>query len=377
MPPEPEPAVGTRDVVAALETATVRLPLDERLAVHGARHVHAVSEFVVVRLRLRSGAYGYGEVSATRNWSGEDAAGAVHFVRDVLGPAIVGQPIHPVARLTARMDQALSGNPFTKAAVNTAAWDALGRSVGLPVAALLGGPHRTEIPVKISLSGDGDRLVACHATAREKGFAAFKVKVGKGLPADLERVRLARELAGPQTFLGADANGGWSRVQASRAVPALRDLGLAMLEQPVAAADLAGLAGLRGAGLPVLADEAVYGPADLVRVLRADAADGVSLYVGKSGGLENLVASGILAAHFGLDVVIGSNAEMGIGSAAMIHAAAACPRLGDTPSDIIGHHFYAEDILSAPLDIDGRRAVLPSGPGLGVELRDDIARSLR
>jgi L-alanine-DL-glutamate epimerase-like enolase superfamily enzyme len=372
-----EPAAGTRDVVEALETATVRMPLDERLAVHGARHVHAVSEFVVVRLRLRSGAYGYGEVSATRNWSGEDAAGAVHFIQNVLGPAIVKERVHPVARLTARMDRALSGNSFTKAAINTAAWDALGRSLGLPVAALLGGPHRAEIPIKISLSGDHERLEACHARAREKGFAAFKVKVGKGLPADLDRVRLARELAGPGTFLGADANGGWSRVQASRALPVLRDLGLDMIEQPVAAADLRGLAGLRGTGLPVLADESVYGPGDLVRVLREEAADGVSLYVGKSGGLENLVASAVLAAHFGLDVVVGSNAEMGIGSAAMIHAAAACPRLGDTPSDIIGHHFYTEDTLATPLDIDGRRAVLPPGTGLGIEPREDIMRRLR
>jgi L-alanine-DL-glutamate epimerase-like enolase superfamily enzyme len=365
------------ELVEAVHTATVRLPLDERLAVHGARTVHAVSEFVVVRVTLTSGAYGYGEVSATRNWSGEDAVGASHFIHDVLGPVLLGQPVSPVAALSARMDLALSGNPFTKAALNTALWDALGRSLGLPVAMLLGGAHRTEIPVKISLSGDDDRLRACHAAARAKGFHAFKIKVGKGLAGDLARVRLARDLVGPQAFLGADANGGWSRAEASRGLPVLRDLGLSMVEQPLAAGDLAGLAGLRGTGLPVLVDESVYGPADLVAVLRAEAADGVSLYVGKSGGLERLVASAVMAAHFGLDVAIGSNAEMGIGSAAMVHAAAACPRLGDTPSDIIGHHFYTEDILADPLDIDGRRARLPDGPGLGVELREDIERSLR
>ena len=365
------------DVVEAVHTATVRLPLDERLAVYGARTVHAVSEFVVVRVSLTSGAYGYGEVSATRNWSGEDAVSATHFIRDVLAPALVGQPVSPVAALAARMDLALSGNPFTKAALDTALWDALGRSLGLPVAMLLGGSYRTEVPVKISLSGDGERLRACHEAAVAKGFRAFKVKVGKGLAGDLARVRLARELAGPETFLGADANGGWSRAEASRGLPSLRELGLAMVEQPLAAGDLAGLSGLRGGGLPILVDESVYGPADLVRVLRAEAADGVSLYVGKSGGLRHLVTSAAMAAHFGLDVVIGSNAELGIGSAAMLHAAAACPRLGDTPSDIIGHHFYTEDILAEPLDIDGRRARLPEGPGLGVELREDIRRSLR
>lgn len=367
----------TADVVAAVHATTVRLPLDPRLAVHGARTVHAESEFVLVRVVLRSGAYGYGEVSATRNWSGEDAATATHHIRDVLAPVLIGRPIAPVAGLTAAMDRALAGNPFTKAALNMALWDALGRSLGLRVAQLLGGPHRTEIPVKISLSGDGDRLAACHEVAVAKGFSAFKVKVGKGLPGDLSRVDLARELAGPGMFLGADANGGWTRSQASRAVPTLRERGLDMIEQPVAAGDLAGHALLRGQGIPVWVDESVFGIADLVRVLRGEAADGVSLYVGKSGGLEPLVAAATTASHFGLDVVIGSNAEFGVGAAAMIHAAAACPRLGDVPSDIIGHHFYIDDVLAEPLDIDGRRARLPEAPGLGVELRPDLEAALR
>jgi L-alanine-DL-glutamate epimerase-like enolase superfamily enzyme len=275
------------------------------------------------------------------------------------------------------MDSVLAGNPFTKAGVNTALWDALGRLVGLPVATLLGGPRRTEVPVKISISGDGDRLVRCYEAAREKGFVAFKVKVGKGLDSDLERARLARLTAGDAAFLGADANGGWSSADARRAVIALRDLGYRMVEQPTGPGDLAAHKDLRALGLPILLDESVYSAADLVRAVRADAADGVSLYVGKSAGIDRLVQAATTAHHFGVDVVVGSNAEMGIGTAAMLHAAAACPALGSVPSDIIGQHFYTEDTLQTSLDIDGVRAVLPSGPGLGVELREDIVRTFR
>ncbi|MGH3383380.1 MAG: mandelate racemase/muconate lactonizing enzyme family protein [Nocardioidaceae bacterium] len=374
---DPTLATGLRDTVAAVETTTVRLALDDRLAVHGARHVHAVSEFVLVRVRTSSGGYGYGEVSATRNWSGEDAVTAGHFVRDVVGPALVGERLAPVPRLSAMVDRLVAGNPFMKAGVNTALWDALGRLVGLPVAVLLGGPYRTEVPVKMSLSGDGDRLVRCHQAASAKGFTAFKVKVGKGVVQDLERARLARATVGEDAFLGADANGGWASGDARRAVAALRDLGFDMVEQPCAADDLAAHGRLRALGLPVVLDESVYGAADLVRAIRAEAADGVSLYVGKSAGLEHLVHAATIAGQAGLEVIIGSNAEMGIGSAAMIHAAAACPTLGAVPSDIIGHHFYTEDILATPLDIDGRRAALPDGPGLGVELRDDVVKAFR
>lgn len=366
------------DVVASVETTTVRMPLDPRLAVHGARTVHRESEFVLVRVRTRGGAYGYGEVSATPSWSGEDAASATHFVRDVIAPALVGQPLCPVRWLAGVADRAVAGNPFTKAGVETALWDALARVLEVPLTVLLGGPLRTEIPVKISLSGDGERLDRCHAVARERGFAAFKVKVGKGVDEDLRRVERARNLVGDGAFLGADANGGWTRAEAARAVAGLDDLGCAMVEQPLAPADLEGTRDLRGRGLPVLVDESVYGLADLLAVIRAGAADGASLYVGKSAGVAGVVASAAVAAEAGLDVVIGSNAEMGVGAAAMIHAAAACPRLSPLiPSDIIGHHFYADDVLDVPLDIDGRYARLPDGPGLGVELREDVVRGFR
>src|SRR5438477_12957969 len=70
----------------------------------------------------------------------------------------MGQPLMPVPGLTARMVLALAANSFTKAGLNMALWDALGRTLGLRVTELLGGPLRTEIPVKMSLCGDGDRL---------------------------------------------------------------------------------------------------------------------------------------------------------------------------------------------------------------------------
>src|SRR6478735_2962518 len=147
--------VGT---ITAVETTTVSLQASSALAVYGARGSHTSSDFVMVRIHTSEGAIGYGEVSATPRWSGEDAASATHFIRDVLAPAVVGQPLLPVSGLTARMDLALAANPFTKAGLNMACWDALGRTLNLRVTELLGGPLRTEIPAKTSLSGDGDRL---------------------------------------------------------------------------------------------------------------------------------------------------------------------------------------------------------------------------
>lgn len=361
--------------IAAVETTTVSLRAKPALAVRGQRTTHASSSFVLVRVLTEDGVAGHGEISATAAWSGEDDVTATHYVRDLIGPMLVGRPLAPVAAHTALMDRYLGGNPFTKAGVNTALWDALGRAVGLPVATLLGGPFRDEVPVKVSLSGDGDDLRAGFEAATALGFGAFKVKVGRDPKADAARVALARELAGDAAYIGVDANGGWTRGDAAKAVRAMAPSGIAFVEQPVRASDLEGMRGLRSLGVPVVADEAVYSDADVVRVAQVGAADTVSIYVGKSSGLDRAVRSAALAAAHGLDVVIGSNGEMGIGAAAQAHVACACERLGTTPCGITGHLWYEDDAtLRAPLDIDGRRARLPEGPGLGVEPTEEVAR---
>jgi len=370
-------AAGDAGTVVAIETAAVSLRANPRLAVRGARGAHDASDFLLVRVATSRGAIGYGEVSATLRWSGEDATTAEDAIRRVLAPAIVGMPLHPVSALAARMDLALTGNPFTKAGLECALWDALGRTWGLRCADLLGGPHRTEVPTKMSLSGDGDRLLEVIAAIHGLGFRSHKVKVGITPESDIARFRLARETCGADAFLGADANGGWSRIDAFRAIAGLAEMDPAFIEQPTQPRDLAGMGACRTFGIPVLADEAVYGLDDVAAIVLGEAADALNVYVGKAAGMERAVREIRTAAVFGMPSILGSNGEMGLGAAAQIHVACAVESLAPFPSDIIGHHYYDEDILARPLDIDGRVARLPDGPGLGVEPRADIVARFR
>jgi len=366
------------NAVAAIETVAISLPVRPDLVVHGARGAHDRSDFLLVRVRTDDGVDGYGEVSATPIWSGEDGTSAGHFIRTALKPALIGQPLAPVGALETLMDRALAGNPFTKAGVSIALWDAYARTLDIPLAQALGGPYRTEVPIKLSLSGDGEVLDRTYEAAHAAGFRSFKVKVGLGVDGDVRRMARAREIAGDQTFLGVDANGGWTRRAAHQAIRALAEYRPSFVEQPVASADLAGLRELRRDGFPIVADESVFGIDDLVRLIQADAADVVSVYVGKAGGPGRAVALGQTAATFGLDTLIGSNGELGVGAAAQLHVACALPALSTVfPSDIIGAHYYAEDALAEPLPSDGVHARLPTGPGLGVTLRDDLLREFR
>jgi L-alanine-DL-glutamate epimerase-like enolase superfamily enzyme len=363
--------------IAAIHTARVSRPVRSDLVVRGARGAHDRSDYLLVRVVTSDDVEGFGEVSATPRWSGEDGSTAAHIVADLLRPALIGQPLVPGV-LDRLMDQVVAGNPFTKAGVSMALWDAHARALGVPLAVALGGPFRDEVPIKCSLSGDGANLDAVYAAAAAAGFGAFKVKVGLGVPGDVARVARARELVG-DAFLGVDANGGWSRGQAMRAVRELVPYHVAFVEQPVAPDDLDGMRAVRAApDVPaVVADESVFSLPDLARLIRADAADAVSIYVGKAGGPARAVDQARVAATFGMDVLIGSNGEFGLGAAAQIHVACAVSALSAFPSDIIGAFYYEHDVLATPLDSDGTRVRLPHGPGLGVDLADDVMKEFR
>ncbi len=81
--------------------------------------MHDASTFTLVRVVTDEGVEGFGEVSATAAWSGEDAVTATHFIRDVLGPALIGKPLAPIEAHATEFDRILRGNWFTKAGLNT------------------------------------------------------------------------------------------------------------------------------------------------------------------------------------------------------------------------------------------------------------------
>lgn len=366
----------TIDEVVEVRTAAVSPRVRAEMLVEGARGAHAESRFLLVQVRTRSGIRGIGEVSATLGWSGEDAVTARHAIDTALAPAVLGRPLAPVAELEARMDRALAGSPFTKAGVSTALWDACAKALEVPLTVLLGGPLRTRVPVKCSLSGSGERLRTTLTAARASGFRAHKLKVGLDPADDVQRLAALRELVGSDGFIALDANGGYSRRQAGRALDAFAAYAPAFLEQPVAPDDLEGMAALRGRGTWVVADESVFGMASLVRVLRAGAADAVSLYIGKSGGPGRAAEMARVAGALGAEVILGSNGELGVGAAAQLHVACAIGSLAeDLPHDIIGGHYYEEDVAGSRAWIADGVAVLPEGPGLGIA-DDDAVWSL-
>ena len=361
--------------ITQIESIPVRVPINQARAIRGGRGVHNVSPFVLVRIHTDEGLIGLGEVSCTPNWSGEDQVTAVHVIETYLAPQLIGADPTQVERLSAKMARVLAGNIFTKAGIEMALWDILGKVAGLPLYRLFGGAVRDFVPTKFSISGlEPARAAEIAVWAVEQGFRTMKVKVGIEPEQDVARVRAVREAVGPSIRLGIDANGGWAPRVAIQTIRRICDYGIYFAEQPVAPLDLTWMADVRRqVPVPVMADESLYTIQDAMGIARAGAADILSIYVGKGGGLSAGRKVAALAEAAGLTCTVGSNLELGVASAAMIHLAMASSGIGaeEFPCDILGPFFYEADLLAEPLPISAGSAKPFERPGLGVELDEE------
>ncbi len=109
--------------------------------------------------------------------------------------------------------------------------------------------------------------------------------MGLDLAGDLARVKAVRDVAGPDIPITIDANCGWNVTTARIALERLRPFHILVAEQPIAPGDNEAMASLRSAGIPIMVDESVFTLRDAWNVLRGHAADVVSIYPGKNGGI--------------------------------------------------------------------------------------------
>jgi len=368
--------------ITRIETIPIKLPVQPRFAIRSGRGGgHSVSPFLLVKVHTDRGLVGLGEVSCTPRWSGEDQVTAAHFINNYFVPLLVGEDPVDVEKVTEKFSRAIAGNYFTKAGVEMALWDLAGKAAGKPVYELLGGKVREFVLTKWSVSGvEPDKAAEIARWAVEQGFKAMKVKVGIDPEQDVARVRAVREAIGPNIKLGVDANGGWSPAVAVESIARLRELGIAFAEQPVPPEDVTHMAEIRRqVRVPIIADESVYTLQDAMTVARLGAADVLSIYVGKAGGLAPARRIASFAETAKLKCTVGSNLELGVGSAAMVHLAMATRGITaeEYPCDIIGPFYYDSDLLVEPLPIKGGEARPNGKPGLGVELDEEKVERYR
>lgn len=367
--------------IADISVAVIEIPLLPERVVTSARGTHDRSPFAWVRIRTDDGLSGYGEVSCTAIWSGEDSATARHVISTYIAPALIGRDPRRITELTALADLAVHGHRFAKAGVEMALWDLQGKRHGLAIHELFGGATRDRIRTKFSLAAsDPQDCAAVALWAVGAGFEALKVKVATGDGKDLERFCAVRDAVGSDVPIGVDANGGWRRDGVLRAAQELESAGASFVEQPLPESDLEGMAWLRRElEVPLVADESVGTPQQALDVVRAGAADILSIYVGMAGGIAAAVEIARLAHTAELGWTIGSNLELGVGLAAHIQLALAGPGLADdqVACDIISPFYYSDDVIDAPLPVAAGSVLPVTGPGLGVTIKPEVEALFR
>ena len=333
---------------------------------HGIGSVEGTIEVVLVRLTSESGAEGWGEASPWVVFTGSPEA-TLYALHRHIRPHVVGRKLKDRAAIMADAAHAVAHATEAKAALETALLDLTGRAAGLPVHALLGGKCRDEIALSCSIANpdwvaDRRLLERLHAD----GVRILKLKTGfKGHAFDLMRLEEIRR-EWPEMAIRVDYNQGLQPHEAIARVPEVAAFKPDFIEQPVAAVHLGTMARLRSRiDVPLLADESVFGPEDLVKAMVDGACDGISIKIMKAGGLIRAQTAARMAGAAGLSAYGGDMFEAGIAHLAGAHMIAATPEIDLGCEFYQARYYLAEDILAVPFPCDGGKVQVPDTPGLG------------
>ncbi|MEO5711064.1 MAG: dipeptide epimerase [Nocardioidaceae bacterium] len=326
------------------------------------------TDTVVVRITDSDGVTGWGEAPQVWQVTGESLAGAQACVEGPLADVVTGRDPDDLVDLCRSVDRAVAANHGAKAAVDVALHDLAARRRGVSLPVLLGSTT-LRVPTDVTLGAGAPSALSDAGRARVlDGFSVLKLKVGTDAATDVTRVRAVREAVGPDVRLRLDVNQGWTARDAVRVIGALEDaqLDVELVEQPVPAADLDGMAWVTArVSTPVMADESVYGVRDLVEVIRRRSADLVNVKLAKCGGLSVATTLLELARSHGMGGIVGSMMETHIGVGAAASLVAAHPT--SAVSDLDAAWWSARSPVVGGMTYEGATVVLPDSPGLGIE----------
>ena len=353
-----------QDTITKVEVWPIDVPITDPFVVATGRLVTAQNLFV--RVTLKSGAHGFGEIAPFPEVGGEDRS-ACWQIATQLAKVALGRGAVEYRKIAGLFLEMAAAHPAARCGLETALIDALCRHNGVTLWGFWGGADVRERETDITIPiADLDRTVALARDWYGRGFRLFKMKVGANADNDVRRLEAVHRTLPDIAFI-ADANQGFTREDCLTFVNGVKRVGgrLVLLEQPVVWDDLDGLAALRHlTGIPVAADESVRSLQDARDVLQQQAADYINIKIMKSGLLDAMDIAAYARAA-GLRLMIGGMVETRIAmgcSFALVLGLGGFDLLDlDTPL------LLATDPVKGGYRYEGPRLLPWSGPGLEVE----------
>jgi len=310
---------------------------------------------------------GYGCGAPTNEVTGDTTESITASIR-IIKDKIAGMKIENFEDIMSILNSCLVGNTSGKAAVDMALYDLYGKFYKAPLYKLLGGyKNIMENDITISVN-EPEEMVEDSLKAISMGFKTLKVKVGKDVKRDFERIKAIGDSVGKDIKLRLDANQGWTPKEAVKIIRKLEDLNvnIELVEQPVKHYDLEGLKFVRdNVSIPIMADESVFSPRDAFNVIKMRAADLINIKLMKTGGIYNALKIAALAETMDMECMVGCMMESSIGICAAAHLAGGKRIV--TRADLDAPLLCERDPIEGGIEFDRCNIILKDEPGLGIK----------
>lgn len=338
---------------------------------------------ILIEVETDAGVVGYGETAPTMT-----SPEAIHALLLTAKTVLLGQSVTQILDLMKQLftqsfghHNASQSHPrlgnIAFAGVELALWDALGKTVGLPVHALLGGKIHDTVSFMGFVQGDSTEEVAEHAyQLAQDGFEVIYLKAGHTNEKDMANVEAVRKAIGNKR-LRIDPNEAWDLMEAQVMINKLARFDLEMVEQPVSA--ISGVPALKAlkqsCSVPIAADQSVFTPEEAHTMCASGAVSLLTVGLHETGGILGFRRVAAIAQVFDINVCLHGVWETGITTCASIQAASGVPNMDD--GNQIMWQLLQEDIVESPdLTPDAGKIAVMSGPGLGFSLnKDAVARA--
>jgi L-Ala-D/L-Glu epimerase len=357
--------------VAKIRWWSYRVPFRHSFATaHG---MLTAREGIIVQVDTAQGVSGIGEIAPLPAFGGGSLSDARSLL-PALAARLEGVTLdEALAMLLACSEVGIQPAPVLYG-LESALLDVAGKAEGCAVSTLLsptGTVPRTAVEVNAVV---GARTTEAAVTAarefKRDGFCCVKLKVGlaTAIQEEVERVAAVREAIGQSMHLRLDANEGWTLEEAIAILTRCVPYNIQYVEQPLPASGLAGMRALRReVPIPIAADEALADPQGARLVLESEAADVLVIKPQLAGGLRAAQAMMQLATERGVQCVITSTIETGIGLVAALHLAAASPTV-TLACGLATLPLLVDDLVMNDLTVRDGLLTVPAGFGFGIAL---------
>lgn len=337
----------------------VRIPLNMTFSISLGNQDYYEGIFVEFRTE---GISGYGEGETVAQITGEDPEVLFHTALGIVS-LMDGKKFDGMEDASSFINSYCYGNTASKSAVEISLYDLLSKAANIHLTKLLGGnmnPRRTSLTIPINSIKENLELLARY---QRYGAKIIKVKVGKDLETDLERVKeIANNLNSGVSFF-VDANQGYNLGRALKMADTLQKYEALFFEQPMPRNDLYGLKDLRNkSGLPIMLDESISSATDVVNAVMTGAADMVNIKLSKSGGIRNAIKALTVAQAAGLEAMVGCMLESKLGIAASLAVANTLSNVKYT--DLDGFTYLQEQPFEGGVEMKDGIDSLVKGTGL-------------